>query len=342
LSPEIEERLCALPKVELHQHVDGSIPAEVTWELMKHYRLHPADSLPEMRRFLEIQEGEEGSLLAYLDKMHYPLWVTQFYENVSNVVESICLAAAAQGVETLELRYAPLIHTYAGLTPRQSIRAALSGMNHARRKHPRMKLGLIVIAMRQHGPHIAKILARQALAEAQHLHERTGVVGFDIAGPERGNPPRLYRSAYEVARLGRLGLTAHAGEDAPADYVWQAVDELGVDRIGHGCAAAQDPELVRRLARDKVTVEVCLSSNYHTGAVKRGAVHPLRTFLEAGIRVALCCDNSTVSRTDPLRESLLAAGQVGVDAVEAIHRTAGAYTFVRPETALGRPGGHAL
>jgi adenosine deaminase len=212
----VEERLRALPKVELHQHVDGSIPAEVTWELMRHYRLHPAEALPEMRRFLEIQEGEEGTLLAYLDKMHYPLWVTQFYENIAQVVEAICLAAAAAGVRTLELRYAPLIHTYAGLTPRQSIRAALSGMNRARRKHPRMKLGLIVIAMRQHGPHIAKILARQALAEAQHLHERTGVVGFDIAGPERGNPPRLFRSAYEIARLGRLGLTAHAGEDAPA------------------------------------------------------------------------------------------------------------------------------
>jgi adenosine deaminase len=335
VSSEAEERLRALPKVELHQHVDGSIPAEVTWELMKHYRLHPADSLLEMRRFLEIQEGEESSLLAYLDKMHYPLWVTQFYENVSKVVESICLAAAALGVETLELRYAPLIHTYAGLTPRESIRAALSGMNHARRKHPRMKLGLIVITMRQHGPHIAKILARQALAEAQHLHERTGVVGFDIAGPERGNPPRLFRSAYEVARLGRLGLTAHAGEDAPPDYVWQAVDELGVDRVGHGCAAAHDPELVKRLARDRIVVEVCLSSNYHTGAVKRGAVHPLRTFLEAGVPVALCCDNSTVSRTDPLRESALAAGQVGVDAVEAIHRAAGAYSFIRPETSLG-------
>jgi adenosine deaminase len=333
-APEVEERLRALPKVDLHQHVDGSIPAEVTWELMRHYRLHPADSLPEMRRFLEVQEGEEGTLLAYLDKMHYPLWVTQFYENISKVVEAICLAAAAAGVRTLELRYAPLIHTYAGLTPRQSIRAALSGMNHAQRKHPRMKLGLIVIAMRQHGPHIAKILARQALAEAQHLHERTGVVGFDIAGPERGNPPRLFGSAFEVARLGRLGLTAHAGEDASVDYVWQAVDELGVDRVGHGCAAVQDPELVKRLARDRIAVEVCLSSNYHTGAVARGARHPLHAFLEAGVPVALCCDNSTVSRTDAVRESLLAASQVGVDAVEAIHRAADAHTFIKPETAL--------
>jgi adenosine deaminase len=333
-SPETVERLRALPKVELHQHVDGSIPAEVTWELMRHYRLHPAESLPEMRRFLEIQDGEEGTLLAYLDKMHYPLWVTQFYENISKVVEAICLAAAGAGVKTLELRYAPLIHTYAGLTPRQSIRAALSGMNHAQRKHPRMKLGLIVITMRQHGPHIAKLLARQALAEAQHLHERTGVVGFDIAGPERGNPPRLFRSAFEVARLGRLGLTAHAGEDAPTEYVWQAVDELGVDRIGHGCTAVQDAELVKRLARDKIAVEVCLSSNYHTGAVVRGARHPLRTFLEAGVPVALCCDNSTVSRTDAVRESLLAGAQVGVEAVEAIHRAADAHSFIKPETAL--------
>jgi adenosine deaminase len=338
-SPEARARLRRLAKVELHQHVDGSIPPQVTWQLMHENQLHPVDSLEAMRRHLEIQDGEEGTLLAYLDKMHYPLWVTQFYENISQVVEAICLAAAECGVETLELRYAPLIHTYAGLTPRQSIRAALSGMNHARRSHPEMKLGLIVIAMRQHGPHIAKILARQALAEAQHLHERTGVVGFDIAGPERGNPPRVFRSAYEIARLGRLGLTAHAGEDGPADYVWQAVDELGVDRIGHGCAAAGDRELLRRLARDRIAVEVCLSSNYHTGAVQRHERHPVHAFLEAGVPVALCCDNATVSRTNGLDESLLAASLLGIESVEEIHRSADAYSFIRPETALARGGG---
>jgi adenosine deaminase len=334
MSPGIKEAVRALPKVELHQHVDGSIPAEVTWELMSQYRLSPVPNLDEMRRHLEIQAGEEGTLLAYLDKMHYPLWVTQFYENISKAVEAICESAAQVGVRTLELRYAPLIHTYAGLTPRQSIRAALSGMNRAQRKRPAMKLGLIVIAMRQHGPHIAKILARQALAEAQHLHERTGVVGFDIAGPERGNPPRLFRSSYEIARLGRLGLTAHAGEDAPVEYVWQAVDELGVDRVGHGCAAVEDGELLKRLARDRIHVEVCLSSNYHTGAVGRDKAHPLARFLEAGVPVSLCCDNSTVSRTDSLHEAVLAASQVGAEAVEEVHRDAEGYTFIKPETSL--------
>src|SRR5436309_15835701 len=125
---------------------------------MRHYRLNPTESKDEMRRRLELQPEEEGTLLAYLDKMHYPLWITQFYENISQVTEAIVDAAAAAGVATLELRYSPIIHTFAGLTPRQSIRAVLSGMNHAARRKPGIKLGLIVIAMRQHGPHIAKIL----------------------------------------------------------------------------------------------------------------------------------------------------------------------------------------
>jgi adenosine deaminase len=329
----LEARVRAFPKVELHQHVDGSIPAEVTWKLMRHYRLNPVASVEEMRQHLEIQDGEEGTLLAYLDKMHYPLWVTQFYENIVEVTEAIVDAAADAGVKTLELRYSPIIHTYAGLTPRQSIRAVLSGMNHARKRHE-MKLGLIVIAMRQHGPHIAKILARQAVAEAQHLHERTGVVGFDIAGPERGNPPRLFRSAYEIARAGRLGLTAHAGEDGPAEYVWEAIEALGATRVGHGCAAVADSALLKRLARDRILVECCLSSNEDTGAVPRGNRHPIHAFLEAGVPVALCCDNSTVSKTDQTIESLKAVELLGLDAVQAIHSSAEAFSFIKPETAL--------
>ena len=330
---EILERIRAIPKVELHQHVDGSIPAHVTWELMKRNRLNPVDRFEEMKKRLEIQPEEEGTLLSYLDKMHYPLWITQFYENISRVTEAIVEEAAAAGVATLELRYSPVIHTFAGLTPRQSIRAVLSGMNHAQKKHP-IKLGLIIIAMRQHGPHIAKILARQALAEAQHLHVRTGVVGFDIAGPERGNPPRLFKSAYRIAELGHLGVTAHAGEDAPAEYVWEAIDELGAKRIGHGCSAVSDPELLKRLARDRIVMECCLSSNDHTGAVKRGARPPLFTFLEAGIPVAICCDNSTVSRTDQVRETARVAEVLGFEATEAIHREAAAHTFIKPERSL--------
>ena len=333
MSDDFEERVRAIPKVELHQHVDGSIPAEVTWAMMAKKRLQPVGTLDDMRRLLELQDEEEGSLLAYLDKMHYPLWVTQFYENIVRVTEAIVDAAASHGVTTLELRYSPVIHTYAGLTPRQSIRAVLSGMNRARKRHA-MKLGLVVIAMRQHGPHIAKILARQAIAEAQHLHARTGVVGFDIAGPESGNPPRLFRSAYEIARLGRLGLTAHAGEDGPPQYVWEAVDVLGAQRIGHGCSVVEDPELVRRLARDRILVECCVSSNLGTGAVPRGVRHPIHALLESGVPVAICCDNTTVSRTSQTVETSKVAREIGVEGAAAIHHRAEAFSFVRPEAAL--------
>ena len=190
--------------------------------------------------------------------------------------------------------------------------------------------------MRQHGPHIAKILARQAIAEAQHLHARTGVVGFDIAGPERGNPPRLFKSAYEIARLGHLGLTAHAGEDAPADYVWQAIDVLGAQRIGHGCAAVQRPGAAAAPgARTASLVECCLSSNYNTGAVQAGRSRTRSTpSWRPACRSRSAATTRTVSRTDQMRESLRAAEQIGDDAVEAIHRAADAYSFIRPESAL--------
>jgi adenosine deaminase len=120
--------------------------------------------------------------------------------------------------------------------------------------------------------------------------------------------------------------------------VWSAVDALGVQRVGHGCSALRDPELMKRLARDRVLVECCLSSNWQTGAARRGETHPIQRFLEAGVPVAICCDNSTVSRTDQQRESLLAARAIGVEVVEQIHREADAWSFIRPETALQEEG----
>lgn len=318
-----------IKKVELHQHMDGSIPPRTTWRLMKSHGLNPVPSLREMRRLLQLQRDEEGSLLSYLDKFHYPLWITQFYENISRVTLDIVEEAYAHGVRLLELRYSPAIHTYAGLTPRQAIRSVLSGMNAALRRHSDLEVGLIIISMRQHGPHIAKIIARQALAEAQHLHERSGVVGFDLAGAERGNPPRLFREAYEIARRGGLGLTVHAGEDEGPERIWEAIDLLGADRIGHGCSAVRDRALLRRLARDRILAECCLTSNYQTGAVARGRPHPIYTFLEHGAPVAVCTDNTTVSSTDQTRENRLLLDHLTLKEIEAIHREAAGHSFIR-------------
>ena len=330
MSPDERERLRAIEKTELHQHVDGSIPVRTVWELMRRHGLAPTGTQEELERLLVLQPEEEGTLLAYLDKFHYPLWVTQFFENIERVVEDIVEDALSSGVRTLELRYSPIIHTYAGLTLSQSITAVLSAMRRKVLEHGAQDLrcGLVVIAMRQQGPHIAKILARQALSEAQHLHRVCGVVGFDIAGAERGTPPRLFREAFEIARKGGLGTTAHAGEDEGAERVWEAVEELGVRRVGHACSAVADRELVRRLARDRVLVECCLTSNWQTGATRRGERHPIFRFLEAGVPVAICTDNVTVSATDQLRESALVAQELGIEAVAQIHRAAREHAFV--------------
>jgi adenosine deaminase len=329
MSRTVPRNLQAVRKTELHQHVDGSIPLRTTWRLMRKHALQPVATAREMRRLLQLQPEEEGSLLAYLDKFHYPMWITQFYENIVDVTREIVQEAYGHGVRLLELRYSPAIHTFSGLSLRQAIRAVLSGMNAALKRHPDLEVGLIVISMRQHGPHIAKIMARQALAEAQHLHERSGVVGFDLAGAERGNPPRLYREAYEIARKGGLGLTVHAGEDEGPERIWEAVDLLGADRIGHGCSAVTDRALLRRLARDKVLVECCLTSNFQTGAAARGTPHPVYTFLEHGVPVAICTDNTTVSATDQSKENALLLTRLTLGDLERIHRMAAEHSFIR-------------
>ena len=323
------EAVKKIVKVELHQHVDGSIPVDVTWALMKEHKLNPVETIEEMTKLLVLQQEEEGAgLLKYLDKFHYPLWVTQFYENIAEVAYRIARAAYEEHVRIFELRYSPIIHTYAGMTVRQAIVSVLEGLNRAEKEFPDLRCGLIIIAMRHLGTHIAKILARQAISEAQNTHERVGVVGFDIAGAERGNPPRLFREAFEIAKKGGLKLTCHAGEDEGPKYIWQAIDELGARRIGHGCSAIQDKTLMRRLARDQILVECCQTSNYQTGAVKRGERHPLATFLEMGVPVAICTDNTTVSNTTQNRENSLAAAQLSLDVIAGIHDRARAHTFI--------------
>lgn len=329
----IDPAIAALEKIELHQHVDGSIPVDVTWKLMKEHHLNPVATKSEMEKLLVLQEGEEGALLRYLDKFHYPAWITQFYGNIAYVIETIVRKAYQNQVRLLELRYAPIIHTFAGLTLRQTISSVLTGLNRAKKKYP-IETGLIVIAMRHQGPHIAKILARQAIAEAQQFHQRTGVIGFDVAGAERGNPARLFKEAFDIARSGGLGLTIHAGEDEGPEAIWESIDILGATRIGHGCSAVKDKSLLRRLAKDRILVECCFTSNYQTGAVAIGAPHPIFTFMEYGIPVAICTDNTTVSNTDQNQENQKLSERFSPKQLRDIHQQARRHSFIHASPKL--------
>ena len=111
--------------------------------------------------------------------------------------------------------------------------------------------------------------------------------------------------------------------------IWEAIDDLGTDRIGHGCSAIGDEALMARLARDRILVECCPTSNYQTGAVKPGQTHPIIRFLEKGIPVAICTDNTTVSATDQNKENGLFLEELGLDEIERIHREAAGFSFIR-------------
>jgi adenosine deaminase len=292
---------------DLHRHFDGSVRPATLWELSrKYYSAVPGLDFQAFRHYLQWDYSQDRTLLDYLDKFHVPLQYTQFYDSIKRIAFELAEDAYQDGVRLLELRINPLIHRRAGLTTRQVIHATRKGLAQFCTKHTDFRAGIIVIAMRSHGGNMAKILLREVIGEKEEFHSHVGVIGFDIAGPERPFPPLLFAEAYSLADKMGLHKTVHAGESEGPERIWEAIEKLDPDRIGHGTSAGRDPALIKRLAADGTYLEVCLSSNVQTGAVASLAEHPLPKFLEAGVKVALCTDNTTVSNTTLVREYELA------------------------------------
>ena len=302
----------SLPLVDLHRHFDGSVRPATLWELSKrYYSAVPGLDFEQFRHYLQWDDSQDRTLLDYLDKFHVPLQYTQFYDNIARIAYELAEDAYQDGVRLLELRTNPLIHRRAGLTTRQTIHATRKGLARFQNDHPDFQCGIVVIAMRSHGGNMARILLREIVGEKEEYHDNVGVIGFDIAGPEAPFPPILFTSAYELADRMGLRKTAHAGESEGPERIWEAIENLGPDRIGHGTSAGRDPELLKRLAADGTYLEVCLSSNIQTGAVDDLKQHPLPRFLEAGVKVAISTDNPTVSSTTLSREYELAMDLFG-------------------------------
>jgi adenosine deaminase len=299
--------IATLPLIELHRHFDGSIRPATLWEMSeRYYSAVPGLGFESFRRYLEWDDAEDKSLMDYLDKFHVPLQYTQFYDTIERIAFEIAEDAYNDGIRLLELRLNPLIHRRAGLSNRQVLNATRKGLLRFQKQHDDFQAGIVVIAMRSHGGNMAKILLREVLGEKEEFHSTLGVVGFDIAGPEAPFPPLLFKDAYRLATDMGLKKTVHAGESEGPERIWEALDNLGPDRIGHGTSAGRDPELIKRLAADGVVVEVCLSSNIQTGAIDDLRNHPLPKFLDAGVKVALSTDNPTVSSTTLSHEYELA------------------------------------
>ncbi|MEL6615979.1 MAG: adenosine deaminase, partial [Bacteroidota bacterium] len=207
-----------------------------------------------------------------------------------------------------EVRYGPVLHTDEGLTMWQVNDAVLAGLADAERDHG-IKAGVIICGLRDRRESAS--LAQAELAAS--YHDR-GVIGFDLAGGEQGNPAEMHGAAFYLARKELLNITVHAGESFGPASIRQALFKCGAHRIGHGVTLGQDPELLRYFVDRRIPLEICPTSNVQTHVVASYEAHPVAEYVRAGVPVTINTDNRLFSRTTVTDELWLAHTRCGIPA----------------------------
>lgn len=305
MSPTIDrELLRRLPKADLHCHLDGSVRPSTLLELADEYDVAlPRKTAGPLRDYMRVSDA--ASLEDYLERFDVTLAVLQTADALDRVAYELAEDAAAEGVRYLEVRFAPILNVHHGLSLGDVLDASLRGLERAAATH-RIIPRIIVTALRNMSPEMSRELAELAVA-----YRDRGVVGFDLAGAERGNPAALHASAFRHARENDLACTCHAGEGDDAASVRQAVHVCGAHRIGHATRLIEDESLTQYVNDRRIPLEICLTSNVQTRATASYAAHPLRQYYERGINVVLNTDNRLMSDTTLTDEYDAAARYLG-------------------------------
>jgi adenosine deaminase len=278
----------AIPKAELHLHLDGSVRPKTVLELAKHGGVSlPTENLSKLKDFLEATDST-ASLVEYIEFFQLPIAVLQNVPALERATYELCEDLKNDNVRYAEIRYGPWLHVEEGLSLTDVIRAVLSGWDAGRKAYG-LEGGIIVTALRDMPP-----AQNLALAQVAGRYVSNGVVGFDLAGDEAGHPPILHEDAFRVARSLGLNITIHAGEAAGAESVRQAIS-MGAMRLGHGVRAREDPEVMAMIQENGIELDMAPTSNVQTKAVRRLEDHPLKRFYEQGIKVTISTDSRTVS-----------------------------------------------
>jgi adenosine deaminase len=286
------------PKAELHCHLDGSMRLETMLDLARvqgQRDVLPADSVEGLREELRGVE-ESDTLEAYLAWFQYTIPLLQTTAAISRAAYELAEDNAAEHVRYLEVRYSPILHVEAGLSLEDVNAAVLDGLARAEADFD-ITTSLIICGLRDRFESASMRMAEMAV---EHRHE--GVVAFDLAGGEAGNPPKGHLHAFYHARNNLLNLTIHAGEAWGPDSIRQALFYCGAHRIGHGISLRRDPELMQYFANHRIPLEICPSSNVHTQAVPSLAAHPIETYVHSNIPVTVNTDNRLFSRTSVTEE----------------------------------------
>jgi adenosine deaminase len=298
------ELLRRLPKAELHCHLDGSVRPQTLMDLGREYRqAMPRDDVDALREYMRVDDAR--SLEDYLARFDVTLSVMQSAEALERIAYELAMDAAADGVRYLEVRYAPVLNIRHGLSLGEAVESPLRGLERAERDGGAMAR-VIVCGLRHMSPEISIELARLAVG-----YKYRGVVGFDLAGGELGNPAAPHAAAFTYAREHDLACTCHAGEGADASYVREAVHICGANRIGHATRLYEDEALTQYVNDRRIALEICLTSNVQTRAVESYQEHPLRRYFDRGMNVVLNTDNRLMSGTTLTDEYAHAATTLG-------------------------------
>ncbi|ABI40975.1 adenosine deaminase [Shewanella sp. MR-4] len=300
----------SIPLVDLHRHLDGNVRVNTIWELgHQHGIALPADSLETLAPFVQIQ-GKETSLVAFLKKLDWMVAVLADLDAVKRVAYENVADAALSGLDYAELRFSPYYMAMNHKLPIEGVVEAVIDGVKAGLKDYQVKINLIGIMSRSFGQAACTQELEGLLAHKQHL------VAMDLAGDELGFPGELFNEHFKRVRDAGLAITAHAGEAAGSQSMWQAIQELGATRIGHGVNAIHDPKLMEYLAKHRIGIESCPTSNLHTSTVSSYAEHPFRTFMDAGVLISLNTDDPGVSAIDIKHEYRIAKSELRLSDAE--------------------------
>jgi adenosine deaminase len=297
-------------------HLEGAIRPARLGRILEKHALHPGLRRPEDLGFL-YQHADFG---AFLDHFRFAVLALRDVQDVHDVALDLFRELAAQNVVYAEVIFSAAIFVRAGM-PLDELLAAVAaaeetalgerGSNAEGILSPRYNL--VIDVVRNFGSEAARRLVTDL---ARLAHPR--VVGVHLGGDEVGFPAADFETAFAVAREAGLGCAAHAGEAAGAPSVWDAIDRLGAQRIGHGIRSLEDPVLVAELVRRRITLEVCPTSNLRTGVVSDLAAHPLPALLDAGIAVTLGADDPSFFDTNLETELWLAHTVLGLP-LDVVH-----------------------
>jgi len=287
-----------IPKVELHLHLEGAIPHRSFWELVEKYGGDPSvPTLHDLKKKFSFR-----SFSHFIDTW---IWKNQYlreYEDFEYISESVANDLEKQNIQYAEIFYSPPDFKHHGLEPQLLTESIRKGLD----KNQNTQIKLIADLVRDFGP----LNAEKTLEEINEVKD-LGILGIGLGGSENKFPPEPYARVFSLAKDMGFKSTVHAGEASDPVGVWETIQYLNPDRIGHGTKAVEDSKLVEYFVSNQVPIEICPISNLRTGIVSDIADHPVREFFEKGILVTINTDDPKMFDTSLAIEYRLLVEKLG-------------------------------